>query len=54
MLRTSENKDLARQFLGFMMSPAFQNIIPTTNWMMPAGQTSEPLPEAFDRLVQPE
>ncbi|WP_395516436.1 thiamine ABC transporter substrate binding subunit [Pseudorhizobium flavum] len=54
LLRTSENKDLARQFLEFMMSPAFQDIIPTTNWMMPAAQTSEPLPEAFDRLVQPE
>lgn len=54
LLRTSENKDLARQFLEFMMLPAFQNIVPTTNWMMPAGQTSEPLPEAFDRLVQPE
>nr|CAD6599799.1 thiamine ABC transporter substrate binding subunit [Rhizobium sp. TCK] len=54
LLRTSEDKDLARQFLEFMMSPAFQNIVPTTNWMMPAGKTSEPLPEAFDRLVQPE
>lgn len=54
LLRTSDNKDLARQFLQFMITPAFQNIIPTTNWMMPAAATSEPLPEAFDRLAKPE
>ena len=53
LLDTSDHKDLARQFLQFMMSPAFQNIIPTTNWMMPAAATSEPLPEAFSRLVKP-
>ena len=53
LTRTSDEKELARRFLDFMMSPAFQDIIPTTNWMMPAGKTSEPLPPAFDRLVQP-
>jgi len=54
MLKTSENKDLATQFLQFMITPAFQNIIPTTNWMMPAAPMSEPLPDAFDHLVKPE
>lgn len=54
LLKSSENKDLARQFLTFMMSPAFQNIIPTTNWMMPAAKMSEKLPEPFDRLVKPQ
>lgn len=54
LLKSSKNKDLARQFLTFMMSPAFQNIIPTTNWMMPAAKMSEELPEAFDRLVKPQ
>lgn len=53
LTRTSDEKELARRFLDFMMSPALQDIIPTTNWMMPAGKTSEPLPPAFDRLVQP-
>ncbi len=53
LLKTSDDKDLAKQFLAFMMSPTFQNIIPTTNWMMPAGQISERLPEAFSRLVKP-
>ena len=37
-----------------MISPAFQNVIPTTNWMMPAAKISEPLPEAFGQLVTPQ
>jgi thiamine transport system substrate-binding protein len=53
MLTTSNDKTLAREFLAFTMTPAFQNIIPTTNWMMPAAPTSEPLPDAFSRLVEP-
>jgi thiamine transport system substrate-binding protein len=53
MLETSENQDLARQFLAFMTGPGFQDHIATGNWMFPAGRTSEPLPEAFDRLVDP-
>jgi thiamine transport system substrate-binding protein len=53
MLKTAHDKDLAHQFLAFMVSPAFQDIIPTTNWMMPATKTSQPLPEAFGKLVQP-
>src|SRR5690606_15599893 len=53
LLKTSDDKDLAKQFLASMMSPTFQNIIPTTNRMMPAGQISERLPEAFSRLVKP-
>lgn len=54
LVRTSGDKDLARQFLNFMISPAFQDVIPTTNWMMPAAKTSEPLPTAFGKLVQPQ
>ncbi len=53
MLKTAHDKDLAHQFLAFMVSPAFQDIIPTTNWMMPVTKTSQPLPEAFGKLVQP-
>jgi len=53
MLKKSANKDLARQFLRFMISPEFQDVIPTTNWMMPVSKTSKPLPDAFDKLVQP-
>lgn len=53
MLKGAKEKDLAKQFLKFMVSPAFQDVIPTTNWMMPAAKTSQPLPDAFNNLVQP-
>jgi thiamine transport system substrate-binding protein len=53
LLSSSQNKDLARAFLTFMTGPGFQDIIPTTNWMFPAGTTSKSLPEAFGRLVAP-
>ncbi len=45
---------LAKQFLEFMISPAFQDIIPENNWMLPAGKLSVPLNAAFDNLVRPE
>ena len=54
LTRTSDDKDLARQFLTFMTGPDFQSIIPETNWMMPAATTRDPLPAAFDALVKPE
>lgn len=44
---------LARQFLEFMTGPGFQDVIPETNWMFPAGLTDKPLDEAFSRLVKP-
>jgi thiamine transport system substrate-binding protein len=52
MTRT-ENADLARDFLKFMISPAFQDIIPENNWMMPVAKTSTPLNPVFDTLVHP-
>ncbi|WP_420804538.1 thiamine ABC transporter substrate binding subunit [Agrobacterium albertimagni] len=53
LLKNAPEKELARQFLAFMLEPGFQNTIPTNNWMMPVAATSEPLPEAFGKLVQP-
>ncbi|NMG40703.1 thiamine ABC transporter substrate binding subunit [Chelativorans sp. ZYF759] len=50
--RGQENP-LARQFMEFMTGPGFQDAIPETNWMYPAGATSEPLNPAFDRMVAP-
>ena len=44
---------LAAKFLSFMTGPAFQDVIPETNWMMPAGKTEKPLAEAFSKLVEP-
>ena len=54
MTKAADDPALAKEFLAFMTGPDFQSIIPETNWMMPAGATRDPLPEAFDRLVKPE
>ena len=53
LLKNAPDKQLARDFLTFMLSPAFQDTIPTNNWMMPAAATSAPLPDAFGKLVTP-
>lgn len=53
LLKNAPEKELARQFLAFMLQPGFQDTIPTNNWMMPVAATSEPLPEAFGKLVEP-
>ncbi|SOC84166.1 thiamine transport system substrate-binding protein [Ensifer adhaerens] len=53
MTATSKDPALAKSFLAFMVSPAFQDIIPTTNWMLPAAKMDQPLPDAFNKLVQP-
>lgn len=53
LIEASPEKALAQQFLGFMMTPAFQDIIPTNNWMLPAGATATALPDAFGKLVVP-
>ena len=44
---------LAKEFMAFMLTPGFQDAVPETNWMFPAGETSKPLNEAFDRMVKP-
>ncbi|KGF68125.1 thiamine ABC transporter substrate-binding protein [Hoeflea sp. BAL378] len=54
MLAHAPDKDLAREFLAFMMTPGFQNEIPTQNWMMPAAPITMELPQAFSKLVTPE
>lgn len=51
ILKNAPHPERAREFMAFMLSSAFQDAIPTTNWMMPAkGKT---LPAAFDQLIQP-
>ena len=42
-----------QKFLTFMTGPAFQDVIPETNWMFPAGKTDKPLNPAFGKLVEP-
>lgn len=53
MTRTGAKNPLSQKFLAFMTGPAFQDIIPETNWMLPAGKIDKPLNPAFARLVQP-
>jgi thiamine transport system substrate-binding protein len=53
LIEASPEHKLAEKFLAFMMTPGFQDQIPTNNWMLPAAPTSTPLPAAFDALVKP-
>jgi len=50
-LKATDQPELADQFLDFMMSDAFQSIIPTTNWMYPAFTPDEALPSGFDKPI---
>jgi thiamine transport system substrate-binding protein len=54
LIEASPEKTLARKFLAFMLQPGFQNEIPATNWMLPAGEITTPLPESFSKIVKPE
>jgi thiamine transport system substrate-binding protein len=45
LLGAAKNKDNAKLFLDFMISPDFQSIIPLTNWMYPV--IDIPLPDSF-------
>jgi thiamine transport system substrate-binding protein len=53
LIEASPHKSLAQKFMAFILTPDFQNEIPTNNWMLPAGEISTPLPEAFKTLVKP-
>jgi thiamine transport system substrate-binding protein len=54
MLAATDQPDLSRQFLDFMLTEAFQGVIPTTNWMYPAALPATSLPDGFDTLITPE
>ena len=53
LVQSSQQKQLAREFLKFMLSEDFQTIIPTTNWMYPAVLASARLPAEFRQLIDP-
>ncbi len=50
----TDQSDLADQFMAFMVSDAFQSVIPTTNWMYPAATPADGLPDGFETLLIPE
>jgi len=52
-LAGSDQSELADQFMRFMLTDAFQSIIPTTNWMYPAKTPSTGLPAGFETLITP-
>ena len=47
-LAATDQPDLADQFLDFMLTDAFQSVIPLTNWMYPAVTPETGLPQGFD------
>lgn len=51
---TGAKNPLSEKFMAFMTGPGFQDIIPETNWMMPAGRTEKPLDPAFGKLPEPD
>lgn len=53
LLKSSQQPELAKQFLSFLISPESQSIIPVTNWMLPVIDGIE-LPPIFSQLIQPQ
>ena len=51
-LKSSKQPELAQQFMQFMLTPAFQETIPTTNWMYPV--IDMPLPEVYSVMPKPQ
>ncbi|MCH9020040.1 MAG: thiamine ABC transporter substrate binding subunit [Proteobacteria bacterium] len=52
-VKTAKQPELARRFLQFVVSPGFQDAIPTGNWMYPVIELGEGLPPAFAALPKP-
>ncbi|WP_029684602.1 thiamine ABC transporter substrate binding subunit [Tatumella saanichensis] len=50
-LKNSPHPALAKQFMAFVTSPAFQQTLPQGNWMYPAVKT--PLPAGYQQLSVP-
>ncbi len=51
---STDQPELARQFLSFVGSRDFAEIIPTTNWMYPATDAGDALPDVFRDLDKPD
>ncbi|MEX5727799.1 thiamine transport system substrate-binding protein [Rhodovulum iodosum] len=50
----TDQPELADAFIGFILSDAFQAMIPTANWAYPAVMPEDGLPEGFERLGVPD
>lgn len=54
ILKSSDQQEMAQQFLAWFASPEGQKIIPTTNWMFPVVDLGAELDPAFAGLPQPQ
>jgi len=52
-LAGTDQPELAQAFMDFVLTPAFQSIIPTGNWSFPAAQAGD-LPAGFEKLALPD
>ncbi len=50
-LKAAKNPELADAFLAYLAGPEAQGVIPTTNWMYPAQETT--LPQGYETLIKP-
>ena len=53
MTAATDQPDLARRFLAFVLEPAFQETIPQGNWMYPVIDLGDALPRVFRDLPRP-
>ncbi|MCD9147239.1 thiamine ABC transporter substrate binding subunit [Pseudophaeobacter flagellatus] len=53
ILAGSDQPELARDFMQFMVREEFQSVIPTTNWMYPSVTPAGGLPAGFETLITP-
>ncbi len=54
MTKSTDQPELARKFLKFMVSEPFQSAIPEGNWMYPAKMPADGLPASFQGLEKPQ
>lgn len=53
-LASTDNNELADQFMAFILTRTFQEMIPTSNWSFPAALPKSEWPEKFQTLPVPE
>jgi thiamine transport system substrate-binding protein len=53
-IAATDQPELADQFMEFVLSRTFQEMIPTTNWSLPSALPREAWPEGFAKLPLPE
>lgn len=53
-IAATDQPELADQFMTFVLSDAFQKVIPAANWSLPAALPKDNWPEGWERLPLPE